>query len=66
MKTTWRSAYTSHYYGILFLGAIVALAGYFANIIQFVNADMQHVSLMTIARMVGVFIPPIGCVLGFF
>lgn len=45
--------------------AIVALGGWVANIVKFVGLLDGGVTTMFIARCVGIFVAPLGAVLGF-
>ena len=47
--------------------AIFMLGGWIMNLVKLVNGgDLQFDAGMTLARVVGVFIVPVGSILGFF
>ena len=50
--------------GLTFIGA--ALAGYILNIISLIQVINDPLTVMPILRIVGIFLFPIGVVLGFF
>lgn len=56
---------------MVLLFSVACLYGWFANIVKIVqfaltNVDIAHVTLLFIARVIGIFFPPLGAVLGFF
>lgn len=48
--------------------AAVALGagGWIANIVKIVGSDFGHITGMLVMRIIGVFVAPLGAVLGFF
>jgi len=53
--------------GMLYL--IVGLAGvvgWVMNIVDIVNSDFSSITGMLVVRIIGVFVPPLGAVLGYF
>ena len=44
----------------------LVLYGWFWNIIKIVHFDFNHFSGMIIARIIGVFLAPLGALLGYF
>lgn len=51
---------------VYFLVGIAAVIGWVLNIIDIANADFSHVTGMLIIRIIGIFVAPIGAVLGYF
>lgn len=49
---------------VLLLG-IVICGGWIANIVKIFGADLSHFTGIIILRVVGVFVAPLGVVLGF-
>lgn len=45
---------------------IAGIVGWVLNIVAIANADFAHVTGMLVLRIIGVFLPPIGSVLGLF
>jgi len=46
--------------------AIAALIGWVLNIVNLCGSSFDPVTGMDVARVVGIFIPPLGAVLGYF
>lgn len=46
--------------------AIAGLIGWVLNIVSIVHADFSYVTGLLIMRIIGIFIVPIGAVLGYF
>jgi hypothetical protein len=53
--------------GFLFMGAVILLAvgGWIANVVKIVHSEFVWSSGMFIARVIGVFVAPLGAVLGY-
>ena len=52
---------------LVYLLLIIAGAvGWVLNIIAIAHADFAHIGGMLVLRVVGIFVPPLGAVLGFF
>lgn len=51
---------------IYFVVVIFGFVGWVMNIVEIVNGDFSPLTGMMVARVAGVFIPPIGAVLGYF
>lgn len=52
--------------GLFYLAVILAgIGGWIANIIKLVAMDTDHLSGMLVARAIGIFVAPLGSVLGF-
>lgn len=52
---------------VIYLVIIVAfLGGWIANIVKLIGSDFDPITGMVIARIIGVFLAPLGSVLGFF
>lgn len=45
---------------------LVALYGWVNNIVIIFHSDFSHITGALVVRVIGVFIAPIGCVMGFF
>lgn len=45
---------------------IAGLVGWVMNIVDVVNSDFDPITGMLVVRIVGIFIPPLGAVLGYF
>lgn len=55
--------------GAWVIGALVVIAGFVGwvmNIIAILHSDFGHIGGMLVLRVIGVFVAPIGAVLGFF
>jgi hypothetical protein len=53
------------YFGMI--GVVLALmCGWIANIVKLVGMDFGSITGMLIVRTVGIFVPPLGGVMGFF
>ena len=48
------------------LAIFLALYGYVQNIVKLVEGMSDPVSMLLLTRLVGITIPPLGCILGFF
>lgn len=46
--------------------AIAFVGGWIANIVKLIGIDFSHITGMVIARAVGIFVAPLGAVLGYF
>ena len=44
---------------------VAAIGGWVANIVKFVNMDFAQVTGMLVVRGIGIFLAPLGAVLGF-
>jgi hypothetical protein len=44
---------------------LVGLCGWISNIFTIAHSDFAHVTGLLVLRVIGVFIPPLGAVLGF-
>lgn len=53
------------YLVVLGLG-ILAVGGWVWNIVKIISTDFSNITGMLIARVIGVFLAPLGAVLGFF
>ena len=51
---------------VLLAIALLAVAGWVMNIAAIAHADMAHITGMLILRCIGIFVAPLGAVLGFF
>lgn len=40
--------------------------GWVMNIVSIVNSDFAHLSGMLVLKVVGIFVVPLGCILGYF
>lgn len=45
---------------------IPALLGWIMNIVKIVHSDFAHIGGMLVVRIVGIFVAPLGAVLGYF
>ena len=45
---------------------LIALYGWVNNIVIIFHSDFSHITGALVVRVIGVFIAPIGCVIGFF
>ena len=45
---------------------LVGLGGWVANIVKLIGMDFANITGMLIVRAAGIFVPPLGAVLGFF
>ena len=50
---------------IVFAIGIAGVGGWIANIVKLVSGDFLPLTGMVVGRVIGVFMPPIGSVLGF-
>lgn len=52
---------------VLILGAltIAGVVGWVCNIVKFVGMDFGHITGMLVVRGIGIFLAPLGAVLGF-
>lgn len=46
--------------------ALVGVGGWVANIVKLIGMDLGSVTGMLVARAIGIFVAPLGAVLGFF
>ena len=51
--------------GILGIVAVLALGGWIANIVKLVGMDFGAITGLLIVRAIGIFIAPLGAVMGF-
>ena len=52
---------------LIWLGVVlVGLIGWIMNIINIIHADFAHITGLLVIQVVGIFIAPLGAVLGFF
>ena len=42
------------------------LIGWIANIVKIVGSDFGHITGMLVVRVIGIFVAPLGAILGFF
>jgi hypothetical protein len=52
-------------YLLLIVVCLVGLGGWIANIVKLVGSDFDPLTGLVIGRVIGVFVPPVGSVLGF-
>lgn len=45
---------------------LAGVVGWVMNIVDIVNSDLSKITGMLVVRIIGVFIPPLGAVLGYF
>jgi hypothetical protein len=50
---------------IWFLLAVAGIGGWIANVVKLVGMDFASISGLMVARGIGVFVAPLGSVLGF-
>ena len=50
---------------VLIAVAMVGCGGWIANIVKIVGSDFAQITGLLVARVVGVFVAPLGAVLGF-
>jgi hypothetical protein len=50
---------------ILVVIVLAGIGGWVANIVKFIGMDFQHITGMLVVRGIGIFVPPLGAVLGF-
>jgi hypothetical protein len=46
--------------------ALLGIGGWIANIVKLIHSDFATITGMLIGRIAGIFVPPLGAVLGFF
>ncbi len=51
---------------MLLVITLAALYGYIANLMKLIGSDFDPLTGLVVARVVGVFVGPVGAVLGFF
>jgi hypothetical protein len=63
-----QKGYTTLNIGILIYAALMigGVIGWVLNIVDIVHADFDNVTGMLVLRIIGVFVPPLGAVLGYF
>lgn len=49
-----------------FVLVLAGIGGWIANVVKLIHMDLGHVTGMLIVRGVGIFVAPLGSVLGFF
>lgn len=45
---------------------VLAVVGYVMNIVTLVGTPLVEFGMMEIVRIIGIFVAPVGCVIGFF
>jgi hypothetical protein len=50
----------------MFAAVVLGIGGWIANIVKLVGMDFAHITGMLVVRGLGVIVPPLGAVLGFF
>lgn len=45
---------------------VLAVVGYVMNIVALVGTPLAEFGMMEIVRIIGIFVAPVGCVIGFF
>lgn len=45
---------------------VLAVVGYVMNIVALVGTPLVEFGMMEIVRIIGIFVAPVGCVIGFF
>ena len=50
---------------VLVVLVLAGVGGWVANIVKLIGMDLGGITGMLIARAVGIFVPPLGAVLGF-
>jgi hypothetical protein len=53
-------------WAVFLLVGLVAAGGWVANIVKLVGMDLGNITGMLIVRAAGIFVPPLGAILGFF
>ena len=63
----WQRGYTATELLILVAGilALVGIIGWMMNIVDLAHMNLAHITGMFVLRVIGIFIPPLGAVLGF-
>jgi len=51
---------------IIILLFFAGLYGWIMNIVSIINSDLIPLTTLLVVRVIGIFIPPIGAVLGYF
>lgn len=51
---------------LVFVMAILPIYGWINNIIIICNSNFDHITGMLVCRICGVFVAPLGCILGLF
>jgi hypothetical protein len=51
---------------VFWLALLVGVGGWIANIVKLVGMNFDHITGLLIVRAVGIFVAPVGAVLGFF
>jgi len=46
--------------------ALIGVGGWIANIVKLIGMNFEPITGMAVGRVVGVFVPPLGAILGFF
>lgn len=54
------------FFGPIFAIAALALVGWIMNIAKIFGADFAHITGPLILRIIGIFVAPIGAILGWF
>ena len=52
-------------HGLLIVVAIAGIVGWISNLVQLFHASFDPLTGMVVLRIIGVFIPPLGSVLGY-
>ncbi len=71
MKRVYSTSEKVEAFALILMGFVCAVAilyGYFSNILKLISMVVAHapVDAMLIGRVVGIFVQPLGIVLGFF
>ena len=53
------------FYAQMLLVVLVGIGGWIANIVKLVGSSFDVITDLLVGRVIGVFIPPVGAVLGF-
>ena len=53
------------FYAQMLLVVLVGIGGWIANIVKLVGSSFDVITDLLVGRVIGVFIPPVGSVLGF-
>lgn len=52
---------------LIWLTIVVGVGiGWVMNIIAVIHADFSHITGLLVVRVIGIFVPPLGAVLGYF
>ncbi len=45
---------------------LLGVGGWIANIVKIIGSDFAHITTILILRFIGIFLAPLGAILGFF